>query len=161
MKYRSRINTLTLASDFLVVEKLRNWVTAVVWPFAKLSLCLLYIQLFRPMKWLRYCSYASATVNILFYISVLTATLAFTVPAPGQTLQQVVQSPREAQARSLTIPITSMSLVLDVYILILPIAGVSQLQLPFKQKIGCHYSVSHWCNVCSTLVSVLATSESR
>ena len=123
-------------SCFLQTGFFVNWVTAIVWPFAKLSFFLLYIQLFRPMKWLRYCSYAGATVNVLFYASVLIATFAFTVPGPGQTLQQVVQSPREARARTLPIPVASMSLVLDVYILILPVAGVSQLQLPIRRKVG-------------------------
>lgn len=88
------------------------------------------------MKWLRYSSYAGATVTVLFYASVLIATFAFTVPAPGQTLQQTVQSPQQARIVPLTLPIAVMSLVLDVYILVLPIAGVSKLQLPIRRKLG-------------------------
>ena len=113
-----------------------NWVTTIVWPFAKLSFFLLYIQVFRPLKWLRYGSYAGAIVNVLFYFSILVATLAFTVPAPGQTMQQAVQSPRQNRALSVTIPIACVSLVLDVYILVLPIAAVSQLQLSTRRKLG-------------------------
>ena len=48
--------------------------------------------------------------------SILAATLAFTAPAPGQTLEQSVQSPRQVRALSLSIPVACMSLVLDVYI---------------------------------------------
>ena len=88
------------------------------------------------MKWLRYSSYAGATFTVLFYASILIATFAFTVPTPGETLQQTVQSPRQARTVPLTIPIAAISLVLDVYILVLPIAGVSKLQLPIRRKLG-------------------------
>ncbi len=86
------------------------------------------------MKWLRYASCVGAAVNVLFYISILAATLAFTAPAPGQTLEQSVQSPRQVRVLSLSIPVACMSLVLDFYILLLPIAGVAKLQLPTQKK---------------------------
>lgn len=85
------------------------------------------------MEWLRYCC---ATVNVLFYFSVIVATFAFTIPAPGETMAKHIQLPRQAHSLDLTIPVASMSLVLDVYILILPIAGVSRLQLTGRRKIG-------------------------
>ena len=88
------------------------------------------------MKWLRYMSYAGATVNVLFYLSVLIATLAYTAPAPGQTFLDAVTSVRMQGAFRLTLPIASMSLVLDVYILLLPIVGVSRLRLSNKRKFG-------------------------
>ncbi|KAL8762522.1 MAG: hypothetical protein Q9184_001482 [Pyrenodesmia sp. 2 TL-2023] len=113
-----------------------NWTTAVIWPFVKLSFFLLYIQIFRPMKWLRYCSYAGALVNVLFYVSILVATLVFTAPAPGQTILEAVQSPRQSKARSMSLYVAAGSFILDVYILVLPIAGVSKLQLPTRRKLG-------------------------
>lgn len=88
------------------------------------------------MKWLRYSCYAGATFNVLFYTAILATTLAVTVPGPGQTLQQAQQSSRQNIANRMPIPIGSLSLALDVYILILPIAGVSKLQLPLRRKIG-------------------------
>jgi len=39
-------------------------------------------------------------------------------------------------AINLTLPIACMSLVLDVYILLLPITAVQKLQLPFRRKMG-------------------------
>ena len=88
------------------------------------------------MKWLRYSSYAGATVNVLFYLSTLVASLAFLVPAAGQSLQQALLGPREARAIAMSVPIASMNLVLDVFILVLPLLGISKLQLPPKRKIG-------------------------
>ncbi len=129
---------LTLADlsspGFLYSGFFTNWITAIIWPVIKLSFFLMYIQIFRPMKWLRYASCVGAAVNVLFYISILAATLAFTAPAPGQTLEQSVQSPRQVRVLSLSIPVACMSLVLDFYILLLPIAGVAKLQLPTQKK---------------------------
>ena len=110
--------------------------TTIIWPFAKLTFFLLYIQIFRPIKWLRYCSYAGAIVNVLFYFSIFVATMAFTAPAPGQTILEAVQSSRQIKALSTSLPVACMSFVLDVYILLLPIAGVSKLQLPLRRKLG-------------------------
>lgn len=72
----------------------------------------------------------------MFYASIIVATLAFTVPAPGESFVKQMQSPRQAKALTSTLPIASMSLVLDVYILALPIAAVNQLQLSTKRKQG-------------------------
>lgn len=96
----------------------------------------MYIQIFRPFKWLRYSSYAGAIITVLFYFSILVATLTFTVPSPGQTLAEHQQTPREAKATQVTIPVGSVGLAIDVFILILPIVGVSKLQLPLRRKIG-------------------------
>lgn len=113
-----------------------NWFTALVWPFAKLSFFILYIQLFRPIRWLRWAAYIGATINVLFYFSVVVATLAFTVPAPGETWLQTAYSPRQTKTLLMPIPTSSMSLVLDIYILLLPMTVVNTLQLTTKKKIG-------------------------
>lgn len=113
-----------------------NWFTAVVWPFTKLTFFLLYIQLFHPIKWLRWAAYIGATINVFFYLSVVVATLAITVPTPGDTWLQTLHTPRYARTLQLAIPIASMSLILDIYILVLPTVVVNTLQLTTKKKIG-------------------------
>ena len=112
-----------------------NWPTAIIWSFIKVTFFLMYIQIIRPFKWLRYCSYAGAVVTLLFYFSILVATFAWTIPNPGQTLAESLQNPREARATNITIPLGSVGIILNVYILLLPIAGVSRLQLPLRRKI--------------------------
>ena len=88
------------------------------------------------MKWLRYCSYAGAIVNVLFYTSILVATFAYSLPAPGETMLEQSRSSRNLGSLRLTLPLGFMGLILDLYILVLPIAGVSKLQLPTRKKIG-------------------------
>ena len=96
----------------------------------------MYIKTFRPFKWLRYSSYAGAIITVLFYFSILFAILAFRVPSPGQILAEHQQTPREAKATNVTIHVGSVRLAIDVFIVILPIVGVSRVQLPLRRKIG-------------------------
>jgi len=113
-----------------------NFLTAVVWPFAKMSFFLLYLQLFSPILWLRYMIYFGAAVNILFYTSIVAATIYFTAPAPHESWVEAYVSPRYAGALKMTIPIASGSLVLDIYIFLLPIFGLYGLQMSPKKKFG-------------------------
>ena len=95
---------------------------------------LLYIQLFSPMRWLRYSSYAGATFTALFYTAIVIWTLAVTSPAPGESWQKA--APKGHKTLRDTVWIASVGLVLDVYILLLPITGVSQLQMSRRRKLG-------------------------
>ena len=60
----------------------------------------------------------------------------FLNPFPGETFLEQVQSPRQALNFKIVLPIACMSLVIDVFILILPIAAVSKLQLSLSRKLG-------------------------
>ena len=104
--------------------------------FAKLTFFLLYIHLFRPMAWLRYTSYAGATFTVLFYTALIIFTLTLTAPAPNQSWQEASQRPGQDVCLRATVGLACVGLVLDIFILLLPIAGVSRLQLSRKRKIG-------------------------
>lgn len=101
-----------------------------------MSFFLFYIQISRPMKWLRYASYAGAAVNVVFYVTMVIVTIAVTCPIAGQPVELQIQSSRPRNGVKSFIPVSVMNLILDVYILVLPIAGVSKLQLPLRRKIG-------------------------
>ena len=113
-----------------------DWLSVFVWLFVKLGFFLLYVQLFRPMKWLRYSAYTGAGVNVLYYTLNLVLAFIYTLPRRGETLQQSSQNPRQLGELYKSLPASCINLVLDVYILILPIAGVSKLQLPLKKKLA-------------------------
>lgn len=88
------------------------------------------------MKWLRYSAYAGAVFTVLFYSSLIIFTLALTAPAPHQSWQEASQRPGHQRVLQATVGLASVGLVLDIIILLLPIAGVSRLQLSRKRKIG-------------------------
>ena len=104
--------------------------------FAKLTFFLLYLQLFRPILWLRYSSYGGATFTVLFYTALIIFTLVLTSPAPGQSWQEASLRPGQQAVLRPTVGLACVGLALDIFILVLPIAGVSRLQLSRKRKIG-------------------------
>lgn len=52
---------------------------------AKLSLLLLYLQIFRSNLKLRYCIYISMVFLTLFYAGMLIAYAVLSIPKPGQS----------------------------------------------------------------------------
>ena len=86
------------------------------------------------MKWLRYSAYAGAIFTALFYTAIVVWTIAISSPAPGQSWQSA--APKGGKTLRDTVWIASVGLILDIYILLLPIAGVSRLQMSRKRKLG-------------------------
>lgn len=110
--------------------------TALVWATAKLSFFFFYFQLFRPVAWLRYSIYFGAFVNVAFYLSIIVATLYYSAPGPGESWQEAYVSPKQAFQLKMTLYIASGSLIIDVYIFLLPIFGIWNLQLSRSRKFG-------------------------
>lgn len=103
---------------------------------AKLTFFLLYLQIFHPIQWLRYSSYAGVIFTVIFYVGVIIFNLVCTAPAPGESWQQVTQRRIFNDTVEATVGIACVGLVLDVVILLLPIAGVVKLRISMKRKIG-------------------------
>lgn len=118
------------------ISFLSNFPAFIIFPIIKTTFFLMYLQLFRPLRWLRICAYVGLVITWCFYISAGVSQLAFTLPAPGQTWAETFASPRYLRAIELCVPTSSFSLVLDTYILVLPIIAISSLQLKGSKKIG-------------------------
>ncbi|KAJ5934519.1 hypothetical protein N7466_004066 [Penicillium verhagenii] len=125
-----------MCTSFIVSGFFTNWLTALVWPFAKSSFFLLYLEMFRTIRWQRYANYVGLFVNWGFYTAALTATLYYTSPAPGETWQESITSERYAKMEAWIMPIASINLVIDVYILIIPIIPILGLKMNNKKKLG-------------------------
>ncbi|KAL4947595.1 hypothetical protein BDW69DRAFT_178103 [Aspergillus filifer] len=125
-----------LSNRFIIAGYLSNWTTTIVWAFIKTTFLLMYLQIFRPLAFQRFAIYAGLFANWAFYTIILIVTLYFTSPAPGQSWTESFLDPRYARMDDWMMPIAAGSLVLDVYILVLPIASVWQLQMSTKKKLG-------------------------
>lgn len=86
------------------------------------------------MKWLRYSSYTGVTFTALFYAALVIWVLSITSPTAGETWQKVAHENQRMVPEAVWI--ACVGLVLDIYILVLPIAGVKQLQMSRKRKLG-------------------------
>ncbi|OCL03165.1 hypothetical protein AOQ84DRAFT_254929, partial [Glonium stellatum] len=139
-KYGTHIWDLSVAhttsDDFTISSFLTNWVAILIWPFVKSSFFIMYLQLFKPYEWLRWATYIGLFITWGFYISVITATLYFTTPRPGQTWQESFRTPLYDKSFNMTIPIATGNLALDLYIFIIPIIPVLSFHLPFRKNSG-------------------------
>jgi hypothetical protein len=128
---------ISIQPSFAVPVYILNWLATVILPFAKITFFIFYLQLFRPFKWLRYCCYAGIVVTVACFISLLVAQMALATPHPGESWLEMDLDPRELESlHYLSIPITAISFGLDVYTFVLPIAGVSRLNLTPRRKFG-------------------------
>lgn len=110
------------------------WPT-IIFMFLKLTFMLLYLQIFWPNVWLRYGCYLGIGIMTLFYMAVWIAQVYLTSPEPGQSWQDDFRSPKYFKSLDIPIPLAAVSLVFDVYIFVLPIAGVVRLQMSLRRKL--------------------------
>lgn len=107
-----------------------------MWALAKTSFFLMYLDMFGPLPWLRICVYAGLFLNWGFYTAVTIVSLYYQAPNPGQTWQEGYMNARYADSLNLPIPIAGGSLLLDVYIFVLPLIAVMKLRLSTRKKLG-------------------------
>jgi hypothetical protein len=111
--------------------------TAPILGFLKFTFFILYLQLFRPMRWLRISIYIGAIFDVLTYGCFTILLFVAATPSNGQTWTAHLVSP-EGRTLPGIASVTSacLGLVIDIYLLILPLIAISQLQMPTKRKIA-------------------------
>lgn len=104
--------------------------------FLKLTFFLMYLHIFRPMRWLRICGYIGALFTTICYGCLTIMAFIFSTPGRGETWFSHQLTPYERHALAMSVPQAVADLAIDLVILILPIIAVTQLQLPTRRKIG-------------------------
>lgn len=100
----------------------------------KLTFFLLYLKIFYQNANLRICIYVGAILSTAFYLGMGIAGLVLFTPRHGMTwLEYNFRVPRIG---ILAIPLATVGLGIDLYILVLPVGGVMQLHMPTQRKIG-------------------------
>ncbi|KAI4179877.1 MAG: hypothetical protein L6R41_007584 [Letrouitia leprolyta] len=95
--------------------------------FTKLCLFILYYRLFSPSDVMRYLIYFGVAFNVVFYF-IYIFLYAFLCKSKAQTCAM--------QLKTLGLVTTAINIVDDFYILSIPLAAISSLQLPPKKKVG-------------------------
>lgn len=76
-------------------------------------------------------------VTTAAFLGFLVAQLVLGTPHPGESWLELYADPQTFQsALHLSIPITSTSFATDIYIFLLPILGVSKLQMSPRRRFG-------------------------
>lgn len=85
------------------------------------------------MRWMRITALLGAIFTMLFYIVMTVCYFVFATPRRGETW---LSFSREKFLVHFSVPQSAVGLVIDVYILILPIVAVSKLQMATGRKVG-------------------------
>ena len=113
-----------------------SWCPSVVYLFLKNSFFIMYLYIFKPLRWMRICAYTAAAITTIFYVSTSVAVFILATPRHGETWPEHLLTKNERRSVTLPVPISSFGVVVDLVILLLPIIAVMPLQLPTRRKIG-------------------------
>ncbi|KAL8712350.1 MAG: hypothetical protein Q9220_003501 [cf. Caloplaca sp. 1 TL-2023] len=102
----------------------------------KLSLFLLYLQIFNPLRYLRYLVWIGVTVTILFYLPASIAKVVLCAPRRNETYAQAYATARCGDSKTINVCIGVFNIISDLYLLVLPIPATLALQLPRRKRIG-------------------------
>jgi len=139
--------------DVAVISFMSNGPPHLIWPCIKTIFFLMYLQLFRPLLWLRRCVYFGLGAVWSWYVAMCVAQIVITVPPSGHGWVDSFASPGYLRTFKLCVPTASFSLASDVYILVLPMIAISHLRLSRAKKIGvaAMFSTGFICCVASSL----------
>ncbi|KJK78255.1 hypothetical protein H634G_06428 [Metarhizium anisopliae BRIP 53293] len=118
----------------LLVEILRPLALCIV----KISVFILYLQLFSVLQWMRIVSITGIVVISLWHLSTCIAFAVMCSPTGSSHLDflAALVSPMCARTRSLVVTQGVGNVVTDVFLLVLPLPVVWTLHIPLGRKLG-------------------------
>lgn len=125
-----------------VLQQLSLVIWAVYGPclwFIKLSLFVLYLEIFGLLRWLKHLAFFGIVTTGLFYFASMVAFLVLCSPQSGHSqiaYLTALASPKCSKSMPLATVIGAVSVASDLYLVVLPLPAVWSLQLPFHRKIG-------------------------
>ncbi|MCJ1462825.1 hypothetical protein MMC07_001428 [Pseudocyphellaria aurata] len=102
----------------------------------KCSLFILYYRLFCPWRWARICVWIGATISVAFYASVTVTGFVLSSPWPGESMFEATVSWHYFKFTEFSVPIGVIGMLIDYYLLVLPIRAVLMLQMSPAKKLG-------------------------
>lgn len=103
--------------------------------FAKLSLLLLFLRLFSPKKGIRWALYAAMIFAFCIYFVTIPLFSYFCTPAPAKPWD-LSTGAKCGKTIASAPTLGTLNVVLDVFILVTPIATIARLQMSRKKKLG-------------------------
>ncbi len=104
--------------------------------FAKASLLLLYIRIFGPKKSTRYAAYFGLAFSFCLYLATVFVIVHYCAPAAGKPWNLTDSAIKCDKAIVYGVVQGSITVVLDLYIFILPIPVVWGLQMSSRKRIA-------------------------
>ena len=131
---------MTHLSSILLTTEQQDYVTTIMATPAlgliKSSLFIQYYLLFRPLRWIRVCVWIGVTVSVTFYGAVSIVAFILNSPWPGESFLEDVLSWHYLKFANFSIPTGVIGMLVDWYLLILPIPAILTLQMSKAKKLG-------------------------
>ena len=128
---RHQVADLHLPPDILRLSSVYHSIYGPAIWFVKLTVFILYIEIFGRIRWLKICAYLGAIVTGLMYFSSLIVFLLFCSPFVTRWSSRKCLS-----VSPFLVSVGIVNFTSDLYLMILPLPAVWKLQLPMKKKIG-------------------------
>lgn len=110
------------------------WLGQVAYMFVKLTFFILYRNIFKPFHWLKLGIIGGVVVFMGFYFICTIISVIDDAPQSGRTWFENVTRSQNRVSRRLSVPLGTCAVLSGVYILLLPISGVQQLQLSSRKR---------------------------
>ena len=104
--------------------------------FAKGAILLLYLRIFNINKKMRYGIWLGQIWNFLLYWGCIPIATYYGTPRIGQSWDDVALTETCANLNTVVLVQGVLSVVLDLYIFVLPIPIVSKLQISLRQRLS-------------------------
>ena len=104
--------------------------------FTKITFFIMYLDIFGQWRWLKICAIVGGCLTAAFYAAMTACLFAFATPGRHETWASHQFSRGTHLDLAFAVPQSCVGLVVDLYILILPIIGVSKLQMATGRKIA-------------------------
>lgn len=102
----------------------------------KSSLFIQYYSLFWPLRWVRISVWIGATISTIFYIVCAIAGFILNSPWPGESMLEDILSQHYSTFSRFSPAIGVVGMLVDLYLLILPIKAVMGLNMRTSKKVG-------------------------
>ena len=113
--------------------------TVVITPALGLIKCSLFIQyylLFRVLRWVRISVWIGATISVIFYVAVTIIAFALNSPWSGESFLEAILSWHHHMFAQFSVPTGVIGMLVDLYLLILPLPAVLHMQMSTGKKLG-------------------------
>ncbi|KAK7961228.1 hypothetical protein PG988_012442 [Apiospora saccharicola] len=105
----------------------------------KVSVLLLYLRIFRVLKWMRVISVISIVLIVLWHLALSVSFAAMCAPGTGDTQLDFLAafiSQKCSDTRILVVLQGVGNVVTDIWLILLPLPAVWKLQMPFRRKLA-------------------------
>lgn len=104
--------------------------------FSKLSILLLLFRVFSPTRMFRYCVYNGMFWTVIISLVTILVAFGFCAPRTGESFNTMSTMKRCGDLQIWAVVQGALYVILDFYILFLPIPMVWNLQMDLKRKVG-------------------------